>query len=287
MKKYFYFLKKEGVKTFLSIALLLSVIFFVEYTYDKLFPHVWYENSTQTQSVLPEETLPYISFGFRNVIADYYWIQVIQDFALKGKSQALYRDYYYNITTLDKQFSYPYIFGTFVFANKKSVASVDFIAPLVERGIKNLPNNWEIPYYLGFEYNLTKKAYDKATHYLSIAASTPSAPKHIMTTYNNYVDNLLKGKDGKAVTDDLVRVILESSSNKSLKDLAKKEIVLNRFTSNFETAITEYKKKYQKYPNSLDDLLKAVSIPLPQDFYEKIAVQYDNKTGEVVLSFKG
>jgi hypothetical protein len=48
--------------------------------------------------------------------------------------------------------------------------------------MKNLPENWEIPFYLGTAFQLTK-APEKALPYLRIASQKPNAPEIIQKVY--------------------------------------------------------------------------------------------------------
>ncbi len=276
-------LKNKKIWTALFFVVLLLSVVLVQKKYDSQYARPLSIIESSTSYLFPEKILPYLSFGFTNLIADYYWINAIQDMNLRSTNIDLYLSYFYNISALDPKFAEPYSFAIYVIPSKHATTLLDYVLPLAERGMVNLPNNWQIPYYLGFQYQLVKKSYTDALHYISIAAIKPNAPQEVVSAYRGYLARSIR--DDK-VDSTLIKVILKTSENQNLKNEVRKDLAEEYFTKVLEHGIIQYKIKYREYPNRIEDLVKKKFVTLPIDFFEKLSVDYNKWTGTVLVTFK-
>jgi|GEM_PF-1589480 len=118
----------------------------------KIFP--WQETyfrTAKSQDFLLEngKDLKKIVFGFENFAADLLWLQTLQYVggnALSVSFPALAK-YLNVITDIDPNFAYAYHFGGLLLPFEKKYQDA---VTLLEKGARNLPQEWQFSYDLGF-----------------------------------------------------------------------------------------------------------------------------------------
>ena len=105
---------------------------------------------------LPTNITRYLTLGFDNLIADIVWLEFIQYFGenyhiknTQGEGYDFSYTYKYIdvITTLDPEFSFAYWYGAFAIADE--MEKPHLAMNILERGIKNNPGHWQLPYTAG------------------------------------------------------------------------------------------------------------------------------------------
>jgi hypothetical protein len=233
--------------------------------------------------VLPSKILKYMTLGFNNVIADYYWINIIQDFSgwdRKDEHSNFLIEEYYNLTTADPYFAYPYLFGILTIPIKTDPTSIDLIVPIAERGMRSLPYNWEIPFYLGTQYQVMKKP-SQALAYIERAASLPLVPETVTNVYNSFKR---RGVSGDSATRSFVQAIYETTESKTTKKIIKDNILLTDITYVLTKVVGDYRARFSTYPTSLDDLIQAKMIRIDDALKERIVVTINQKNGAVEVT---
>lgn len=119
--------------------------------------------------------------GGSRLWADLYWLAFIQyagDAAERREDHFQWADEYLNtVTQLDPHFIQPYWFAAFtVGADEKRP---DLAAQIIERGIKNNPDNWYLQYIAGCNQYIYANNDRAAASYYTKAASLPGAPAYI------------------------------------------------------------------------------------------------------------
>ena len=275
--------KNEILGFCIIIALLVSVAFLQKH-HDTIKKPTRYGTPGNIKYVLPASVMKNLSFGFNNVLADFYWIQVIQDLTDWDRTPRtdFYIQEYRNIATLDPNFAYPYLFGILIAASKKYPESLLSMEPIVNIGIQNMPNNWEIPFYLGTGFQMTFTP-DKALFYLKMASEVPNAPEKVREIYKSY---LKKTISGEAANKEFIRLIYDTTTSKTTKKILKNNIVINDLTEVLQGLVSNYKKKYGYYPGSLDELVQKKMIRLGDDLKDGFIVTINRNTGEVEVVAK-
>ena len=171
------------------IVMLLGLVVFFQVRHDQLGPPFTTKLKMVRRNLLPHQILPYIHFGFRNIITDYYWISSIQDFVAWNRKEGYFVGYFKNISTLDPKFEYPYLFSILTIPQKdrkdlKNVAVLDEVATIAEKGMTAIPESWQIPFYLGTQY-------------------------YLFTIYNNTDNEIIKKLAGKGIQEVAVTQLLE------------------------------------------------------------------------------
>ncbi len=241
------------------------------------------EISPPPKYILPENFVKLVNFGFRATLADYYWVSIIQNSGLSVLDRELFLKYHYNIGGLDPQFAYPYTFAVLWLPTKNQAGTLEAVLPLAERGMKALPNNWEIPYYLAFQYQMVERSFDKTGQYLAIAASKDGVPVSVVTAYTGYLKRLNRDEDLRA---DLLQVAYETAKTPSLKKLIGDQLLLTYVTQAIDSAALNYKNVYGQYPIHIEELAKKNLLDLPPGYDSEFIISYNNQTGKSEASLR-
>ena len=185
---------------------------------------------SRNQTVLPEtvSTLPSarairaLDFGLHTATASLVWLKINQGVYTWLDSTKKYERFSKEIeivTNLDPGWGFPYAFGTLLLPglgkNSEAIA-------LGEKGIRNVPNDWRIPYYMAMVYNGNIKDRANAAKYFSMAATTPNAPENVKRaalaygTQKNQLDEM----------EIIWRTLYENADNEILRTQAEKYLLI-------------------------------------------------------------
>lgn len=162
------------------------------------FAHVFANESYKKQNIKAEikynlpsaDVLKSSVLGYDHFIADLLWLQLIQYIGSSNDISTILPETFSlidSITTLDPNFTDAYIFGAYALTDNKEF---DKAVTILEKGIKNNPKEWYLPYQIGFLYYINKKNKLAAARYLDKAGSVegaPAAPKRLAAML--YSDN--------------------------------------------------------------------------------------------------
>lgn len=234
--------------------------------------------SIQDTLYLTSSTLRRISFGYTELMADIYWLRVLQYFGstkqVEQDADLLYH-YFDIITDLDPKFLNAYRYGGTFLADEPPIGlgSVDLGIKLMDKGRENLPDNYQIPMEEAFLFLLYAKDYEKAAELFDIASEQPGI--------SDYRRSIFKGMAALAHTRggdrELARqvwtYIYENSDNEGRRNFAFENIKeLN--TRDIEDKLTEalfiFKDRYGRFPQRLAGLQRAGIVKyIPEDPYEE------------------
>jgi hypothetical protein len=126
--------------------------------------------------------LKHFTFGFNQVIADYFWIKTVGYFGEHLMSDRHYPWLYHMldlVTTLDPQFIWPYYFGGITLSLEAQ--QVEQSNLILKKAIHYYPYNWHFLFFLGFNYWYHDNNLLQAATYLKRAAMQPNAPRYLKT----------------------------------------------------------------------------------------------------------
>jgi hypothetical protein len=121
-----------------------------------------------------------LSLGYDGLLADVYWTRAVQYFGIHHHSDAehyaLLAPLLEITTTLDPHLTVAYEFGANFLAPKppNGAGMPDRAIQLVDYGIRNNPNEWQLYYELGFIYYVELKDYGKAADAFARGSRLPS-----------------------------------------------------------------------------------------------------------------
>jgi len=255
------------------LNLALSLLFIPITHYSHLFLIDYYDSqkySIEQVFNLPSPELTKIaSVGFDSLMADILWLRFIQYYGSTTDIDKLLPELYSlvnNIVTLDPKFIDAYIISSYALSDNKEF---DKAVDILEKGIKANPEEWFLPYQLGFTYYIYKKNRLAGARYLRMASDNPNAPLSIKPIAAMMYESINNLNDY-----DLLLELWKQSYNKakdsgdtSTMERAYKKIVeitIKRDIYNLNQAIEDYKKLQESDKNipflsSLQDL-KEVGI---------------------------
>ena len=222
--------------------------------------------------------------GYHHLGADVLWLRLIQVIGKKRNSADEYEWMYHALdvlTTLDPQYAYAYYAGGVILGDLANRS--DLSNRLLEKGVKANPEEWNIPFLLGYNYYFLLGNPAKGAEYIMQAARLPDAPSYItglatrMATETGNPDTALAFLEARS---------METQDPEMQKFLAyrKKEVIIEREIRMLESAVEAYRTEHRTFPATLKDLVRAGALPsLPQ---EPFGGEYrlDSKTGSVSSS---
>lgn len=222
-----------------------------------------------------------VSFGATEFVADLYWLQFIQYYG-GGDPYGKYRklaELFDTVTELSPKFSVAYTTGLVILPGE---GFVDEAIKLGEKGQRNLPQSWEMPYYTGLVHHIYKKDYAKAGELFSKAAELPGAPenaRYLAAVYFNRADQ-------RQVAYQIFKTIYESSPEGFIKDRAKKYVEHLAGLFYLQDGVKAFETKFHRRPNDLNELVSRQIIPQLPISPLNLAYRYDLATGTITDNTK-
>lgn len=131
--------------------------------------------------IYPPEILTHFHFGYREILADLFWIRTIQDFdycdSPAGKAPAGFilcsgNSWLYQqlnvVTMLSPDFRMPYATGGL--ALSVLITDIEGASKFFDKGVAAFPTDWRIHYRAAYHAMIEEKKPLKAAHLLTVAA---------------------------------------------------------------------------------------------------------------------
>lgn len=118
------------------------------------------------------------ALGFRELAADYLWFQTIQYYGSYRKGQndlTYFQGLVDAVTELDPRFVEAFRFSSLVLS--MDMGSFDAGIDMLKRGILANPQEWILPFEVGFIFYVFKRDYARASAWFDAAAAVPGAPE--------------------------------------------------------------------------------------------------------------
>jgi tetratricopeptide (TPR) repeat protein len=236
----------------------------------------------QQLSYLPGgSVLKTASLGYREVVADFLWLQVIQAMGDKHVPKEVGQWIYHAldvVTTLDPKFVRAYEAGGHALCT--IVLMPEESNRLLEKGIRHNPQEWRLPFLLGINYYFELGDNHKAAEAMAMAARIPGSPEIVARLAARL---LVSAKSPQQAVDLLARVYEETSDEnvRRVLDQRLREAIVERDLSMLEEALERFHIQHAQRPDRLDQLVQdGLLQALPQEPFGGRYV-YDAGTGEV------
>src|ERR1041384_4268876 len=203
-----------------------------------------------------------LSLGYDGLLADIYWTRAVQYFGGRHLAQdahyALLAPLLDITTTLDPHLLAAYDFGSHFLASKmpNGAGMPQKAAELVERGIRNNPNEWRLYYDLGFIYYMEMKDYAKAADAFARGSEVPNAHPFLKILAANMAQH--------AGDTQMARLMWSTTYQTSTDKMIHANAVahlralqVDDDVTVLETIVARYQLATGKPPNSLLTLVKA------------------------------
>jgi hypothetical protein len=222
-------------------------------------------------------TVRTVSFGQRLVLADFYWLRTVMYVGEGMLAPKRGWDGLYPlgeiVTDLDPRFGYAY---QVVGSNLSGIANrVDQSDRILEKGMRNVPDRWTLPFLLAFNKFFYEDDYAQAALYARRAAQVGDRP-HLALLASNL--SLVANTDEEYRTAiAFLEVNLQQATNPELRAELEQRLVKVRTYQELarcERAAATFERRVGRPPFTLLELVVDGYLP---------AVPVDPSGGEIVL----
>lgn len=234
--------------------------------------------ATYNEFIEPQPLSPTLaraaSFGATEFVADWYWLQLIQYYG-GGDPYGKYRklaELFNTVTDLSPNFEQAYQTGLVILPGEGFASEA---ISLGQKGQKNMPQSWEMPYYTGLVYHINKKDFTRAAQEFQKAADLPDAPAITKLFVGIYYN---KAND-RQTAYLIFKTVFETTKDEFVKERAKKYVGHLEAYFFLEDAIAAYQKQFGRLPASLNDLVSRKIITGLPESPLAVSFAYDSTTG--------
>src|SRR3989304_4420845 len=212
------------------------------------------------------EYLKPVVLGYEQLAADIIWLQAIQVIGEDTVTPNGY-DWIYHaldvVTTLDPKFAYAYQLGGVTLSVLGKAPEKSNL--LLIKGMKENPDVWQIPFYIGFNNFFYLNDYGRAAEYMAKASELPGHPAYLpKLAARLYV----QAGNPDVALDFLMQMHKETGDAKVRETLGEriKEVIVERDARFLEESIKRYKDVYNAYPERLIELVeRGIISKLPNE----------------------
>ncbi len=218
-------------------------------------------------SYLPKgDYLKVAVLGYRQLVADLIWLQVVQQLGERSQTVAGYRWAFHAVdvlTDLDPKFAFAYqAAGSIlsVWARLPKESNV-----LLAKGMRHNPDVWQLPFFLGYNYYFELHDPGEAAKYFRLASALPGAPEYLPRLAARMS---VEAGDPAAALELLQRLYVQTQDDRVRDGLARriKEVVAERDIRLLEEGVRRYRARYGTLPGRLEDLVTGGILPrLPEE----------------------
>ena len=234
--------------------------------------------------VPPFEVSELLSLDHRGFLADLYLIQVnVHSGSMMWKPLKIRFDneWAYGmvdlITDLDPQYRIAYLLAGMGLIH--SFDDVNRAKPILEKGMKVFPDDWELPFWIGYSHYAYLWDYETAGKYLWIASQKPDSPKYFMAMMTAALSEV--GNYEKAA--QAMQILMDEAPNETRKIIYGKRVIRLNNLAFLQKAVKEFEKRHGRLPESPDELVTSGLIKeLPPDPWE-IGYQIDPEKGIIKM----
>ena len=205
-----------------------------------------------------------MTVGYDNLAADLVWLRAIQYYG-EHRLTDLKFDYLGHIfdilTTLDSRFTSAYTFGSLLLADDAN--EPQRALDLLNKGIRNNPHDWGIPFTKGFIYYVFLKDYDRAGSSFRMASSIEGAPD-MVARFASFAFQ----KGGDRITAVNLWTELYNRSGNELEKLTAIRSIKGILIEILQEKVEEFRGRFGRFPSQLDELVDAGLVrrlPVPPD----------------------
>ncbi len=212
-----------------------------------------------------------IAGEFRWFLGEYYTFKSITYFGTKVKSviEGRSRDVeYYNLykTVETAVILNPYHEDAYYFAQAVftwGLGRVREVNRILEYVFKYRSWDFQIPFFLGFNYGYFLKDYNKAAEYFKIAAELSNVPFYATLSARYFYES---GRTELGIV--FLEEIISKTRNESIRKLYERRLKALKAIYFLEQAVSKFRDKFGKSPENINDLLSSGIVDhIPEDPY--------------------
>jgi tetratricopeptide (TPR) repeat protein len=228
---------------------------------------------------LPTELLQSVSLEFKGVIADFLLMKTISFMGMKIVEQEnpdkeewqRINQMLIRITDLDGRFRDPYVLAEMSFVWQAGM--IDEANILLEKAVKNRPDDYTPLYFLGFNHFYFLNDAEKAAVYLRQAALKPNAPDYVKGLAARF--SLYSKQTALGIL--FLENLLQDTQDKNIRMYLEKRLTALEIIDSLEKTVIAFRESFQQMPTSLDDLVRSGLLEnIPADPYGGTFFLMDN-----------
>ena len=255
--------RKVSIVAGACVVIFLAASAVMLHRIDELRPQATIEEVLYLSS---PKVLKRASLGYDGLLADIYWTRAVQYFG--GRHHAVAKSYnllypLLDITThLDPQLVAAYQFGASFLAPPppEGAGQPERAIQLMEYGIQNNPNNWNLYYDLGFVYYMNLNDYKKAADAFDRGSKVPNAHPFL---------RLLAAQMAQHAGEfDTARMLWSATYQSSQEQLIRQNAVehlralrVDEDVTHLQEAVTRFGERTGRLPANLSELASAERLP--------------------------
>jgi tetratricopeptide (TPR) repeat protein len=232
----------------------------------------------ETMYITSPVAVRHFSLGYTGLLADIYWTRAVQYFGRKAIQRSerfdLLKQLLDMTTALDPHLIVAYDFGSTFLAQSPPLGAgdPDGAIALVERGIRDNPNEWGLYRDLAFIYYFEKKNYAKAGEAMEKGSEVPNAHP-----FSKAVAATLMQRGGSIEAAKVLWLsIVQTTKDDLTRDNAVKHLralQVDETVPRLEAAVEAYQRKTGALPRRFQELMYAGLLPeVPLDPVTKVPV---------------
>jgi len=200
---------------------------------------------------------PFLSFGFRNFLADLAWLEAVQVSGSRKMAPGDYDRLYLLIRTVnnyDPRFVVPYLLGGLMVGDSPS--HVPQALEILRRGRENHPRDWRLPFYVGYLRYFVIGDPVAGGEALGEAARLPGSPAYLPFLAARMLSEGRRPETAMAFLSAMARHETDPVRREIL-ERRMKEVIVERDIQVLERAVEAYREKTGTWPVTLSDLVTA------------------------------
>jgi hypothetical protein len=216
------------------------------------------------------EFLHLIGASQQNLIADYFWIQAINNIGT-AQSAPEYRDVFFYadlITDLDPRFVFVYRFcspAISINVGRGHWVNTQESTQLLEKGLRVAPKDIFLRILLAYNHSYFHKNYRYAASLLDETSKLPGAPRYVAALATRLYAQSGDVDAGLALAQSIYETADDAETRKIFEHRVK-ELQLERILREIDGAASAYAKREGRFPGSVEELVVRGDLPsLPAD----------------------
>jgi hypothetical protein len=236
--------------------------------------------------VLPRpDVVRAVSFGYRSVIADLYWIGGLNYFGDDRNRRVAYQElsnYLELVLALDPDFKFVYEFGGFALPWNRGDGwvNIDPAISILERGTKRFPKDWRMRLQLAYLYSGYRGRFKDAGDQLAAAALCPGAPDYLGQLATRMYATTGDFDGAMMIAEQIIRNTDDPDVRNGMIKRAR-EVQTVKDLSHLEKVVGKFERTYGRNPVALSELVTTGMITKVPEESLGGTFQYDPATGQV------
>ncbi|RKY99485.1 MAG: hypothetical protein DRQ04_07470 [Candidatus Hydrothermota bacterium] len=273
-------MRKEG-----KILLILLCLFLITLSKPGLLLEKERAYQLKTRLLPRVDMIELLADGYKEAVADYFWMRVTLYYGDENwRKRADDEDWGYLlkltdlVARLNPYFFMPYYFAGVVFPWESNYKKE--VIPILERGMKYLPDEWRIPFLIGFIYFYFLDSKKRAAYYIQLASEKKDSPEYLIKLAARLYYEAGEEESALLFLEQMER----STSEPELKKEIKRRIKVLKDILFLKGAVQKYIETTGKEPEDLEDLVRTGIIKeVPREPYGG-RYYYDRKDKRVKTS---